>query len=439
MKFRAAITDQPHLPYHSMFGDILIPAVLNGRIEQTHYCLPSTGQSSFSLHLDLEGCEESCRPLFDEVFASRTASQEIFPYGFSESQWWQYSIAPHSYLALEGKKCQVGLNYFNRFLHIDFDNKSAELVDPKVGNEMLSSTNWFDKEKGEILFASWSIEDTVARIVEPGRDVSVSVWRHSQQNGCSCRIWEGVGGDSLHQVALSPDGRYMLIMELGLVPVESPPMVSPDNAATEWRLFWKNGLVQSRVLIIDLHRGREWKLFVPTAAHVEFDPIDPSVCYISVHNIGLAHGKVCLFGPGSMLAFRLGEDGPLRIDEFSAPDFYRITTHIVFCHRGRTVIGVTGYPNRLFLIDAASMKLLRRIMLFDGEQVDTLSRVHLCRQDSRGIIASSDGEIILVAGTGFVTTLSVDDGTILSSDLIDGYSQDSCFTGHIGSFMTWTH
>jgi hypothetical protein len=399
---------------------------------QTHYCLPSDGLDAFSLGIDLEGAQASCAALFYEQAGEGCG---LYPYGYNEPLWWQYSVAPHSYLPLDGGNAQVGLNYFNRFLHIDLVCRSASLIDPKVGDQMLSSTNHYDGAREDIWFASWTVEDTVKRILDPRGDVVVTAWRYSLRKGRSDRIWQGLFSDSIHQVAVNQGGRFLLAVELGLVPAGPLPADPLDIDREEGRSLLRGGLVPSRILAVDLHTGREWRLWAPTAAHVEFDPLDPSICYFSVHNIGLAHGRVCIFGQGSILAFRLGPEGFEKLGEATAPDFYRITSHIAFRHRGRTLIGVTGYPNTLFLIEAASMRIIRRIRLFDGETVDIRESPHPCGQDSYGIVASADGEYALVAGTGFINIISVADGALLYSGCIDGYDRDSCFTGHICSIL----
>ncbi|MDD5344206.1 MAG: hypothetical protein PHV90_01580 [Smithella sp.] len=397
------------------FPDFISPSIHKGETAQTHYFFQSSKRSIISLRVDLKGEEKNCEPDLVKEKCKWSVDKNQFPYGQTESQWWEYCLAPHSYLPLENSKIQVGLNLFNRFLHIDVSSQSAQLIDPEIGNEMLSTTNWFDKTTGELWFASWPVEGTALRILKPRENIRVTIWKLSLQNKKVKRVWQGDFSDSLHQLLLSPDRRFLILTELGLY-------------------FEEKKLIPSRILILNLKTGEKWRLPITTAGHVEFDPEEQNACYVSCHNIGLMGVKVGIFGPGIIKKIRLGENGPKLEGEFSHPDFHRITTHIVFRHRGETLIAVSGYPDKVFLINAATMKLYKILKLDQGEKVDTLAAPHLCSQDSYGIVASKDGEAILVAGTGFINGALIEEGKFSFTRNIDGYSSNSCFTGHIGVF-----
>lgn len=395
------------------FPDFISPSIQKGETAQTHYFFQSSKRSIISLRVDLKGEEKNCEPDLVKEKCKWSVDKNQFPYGQTESQWWEYCLAPHSYLPLENSKIQVGLNLFNRFLHIDVSSQSAQLIDPEIGNEMLSTTNWFDKTTGELWFASWPVEGTALRILKPRENIRVTIWKLSLLNKKVKRVWQGDFSDSLHQLLLSPDRRFLILTELGLY-------------------FEEKKLIPSRILILNLKTGEKWRLPITTAGHVEFDPEEQNACYVSCHNIGLMGVKVGIFGPGIIKKIRLGENGPKLEGEFSHPDFHRITTHIVFRHRGETLIAVSGYPDKVFLINAATMKLYKILKLDQGEKVDTLAAPHLCSQDSYGIVASKDGEAILVAGTGFINVALIEEGKFSFTRNIDDYSSNSCFTGHIG-------
>lgn len=395
------------------FPDFISPCIHKGEMAQTHYFSQPADQSIISLRISLKGEENNCKQDLIKAKNKLSVDRDKFPYGQTENQWWEYCLAPHSYLLLEDGMVQVGLNLFNRFLHIDFSSRVARLIDPGVGNEMLSTTNWFDKTTGELWFASWPVEGTARRIFEPLDNTRVTIWKLSLRKKSIKQVWQGEFGDSLHNLSLSPDRNYLILTELGLY-------------------FEEKKLIQSKTLILNLKTGKEWQLQIPTAGHVEFDPEEKDVCYISCHNIGLMGVKVGISGPGIIKKIRLGENGPKLEGEFSHPDFYRITTHIVFRHRGETLVGVSGYPDKVFLIDAATMKLYKIIKLEQGEKVDVTDSPHLCSQDSYGIIASKDGEAVIVSGTGFVSAALIEEGKFSFSKEINGYGSNSCFTGHVG-------
>jgi len=439
MKFTKLPTTQSEQPLSSSkfpFADILAPCLHKGTLTQTHYVFPASRPAAVSFQVKLTGAEESFKADFEGARDKWPVANDAFPYGMSGTQWWDYCLAPHSYLALEDGKCQVGLNLFNRFLHLDFNEQSAVLVDPGVGNQLVSTTNWFDHEKGDLWFASWPVEATVRRILNPRGGASVTIWKFSVRSGDSKKVWQGDLGDALHQLCLDPSRRFLVLTELGLRLEEPIPAQSPDQAPRVWEQQVRaRGVVPSKILVLDLKTGQEWRLSTLTAGHIEFDPEDPSVCYLSGHNIGLMGVEVGIFGPGIVHKYRLGETGPELLGEFTHERFHRITTHIVFRHRKKTLIGVSGYPGTVFLINAATMKLHGIIEMDSPEKVDTSLSPHVCEQDSYGIDASKDGEALLVAGTGFVRIADINEGRFIFTQTIEGYGSDCCFTGHLGRFV----
>ena len=209
-----------------------VPRGASGNMAQTHYIFPASNSPAFSIQVNLRGAEAGCKPDFEAARSRSSIGPGIFPYGLSEPQWWDYCLAPHSYLLLGAGQCQVGLNLFNRFLHLDLNERSAQLVDPGVGNEMLSTTNWFNQQTGELWFASWPVEDTVRRILQPRDKVRVTIWRRSVQDHRLHQVWRGDFADSLHQLSLSPDHRFLILTEMGLRPEAPLPAGFPPPGAS---------------------------------------------------------------------------------------------------------------------------------------------------------------------------------------------------------------
>ena len=259
MKFTKLPTTQSEQPLSSSkfpFADILTPCLHKGTLAQTHYVFPESPLSAVFFQVELTGADESCKSDLEEARDRWSVAKDAFPYGLSGAQWWEYCLAPHSYLALEDGKCQVGLiNLFNRFLHLDFNERSALLVDPGVGNQFMSTTNWFDHEKKELWFASWPVEATFLRIVNPRGSVSVTIWKLSFCSGDIEKVWQGDLGDALHQLCLDPSRRFLILTELGLRLEEAIPAQSPDHAPHVWEQVRARGVVPSKILVFDLKTG----------------------------------------------------------------------------------------------------------------------------------------------------------------------------------------
>lgn len=416
------------------FPDFISPSLHKGEEAHTHYFFSTSKKSVISLPVDLKDAENNCKSYWATAKRKNSIDQDKFPYEQTENQWWQYCLAPHSYLSLGNHQIQVGLNFFNRFLHIDFSSRSAQLVDPGAGDEMLSTTNWFDQKTGDVWFASWPMEDTIRRLINPRENSRVTIWTFSIQKKNLTRIWQGNMGDALHQISLSPDRRFLILTELGLYSDDTVPAELQNLPVSPEKRKAGKKLIPSKILILNLKTGEGWQLPALTAGHVEFDPEEQNVCYVSCHNIGLIGVKVGIFGAGLIKKIRLTKTGPELAGEFSHPAFHRITTHIVFRHRGKTLIGVSGYPDKVFLIDAATMTLYKIIEMEPGEKVDVLTSPHICQQDSYGIAASEDGEALLAAGTGFIHVALIEEGRFSLKTRIDDYGSNCCFTGHLGCF-----
>jgi len=392
------------------FFCLLSPYIHKGAVAHSTYFLDKNHSCAF--RVELKGKEHHCRQVFDDAKKRLSMSPEDFPYGLTEAQWWEYALSPHSYIALGKDTYQIGLNYFNRFLHLNVRTSEAHLLDPGVDDEFLSTTNWFDAQSGELYFASWSAYETLRRNFNPQDAVRVNLWKSSPEENKPTLIWQGELGDSLHQLVVSPDRRFLVLAELGLRLHKASP---------------NKRLVPSKVLILDLKTGREWRLELPAAAHVEFDPQDPSVCYLSAHNIGLIGPKVGIFGPGTIEKIRLAQSGPELLEKFSHPSFYRITTHIIFNDKQKTLIAVSGYPGCIFLIDAQTMQLENMIEMPCDDPVDATRLPHCCSRDSYGIAASVDGGYLFVSTTEAFKIYDLAAGALLVDEK---NKSGACFTGH---------
>lgn len=423
---RPFIIDQFHFP------DLVVPSIHKGETAQSHYFIQVSGRSVVSLKVCLKGEEEKCNREMTTIKEKWSVDRDHFPYEQTGNQWWEYCLAPHSYLPAGNNQIQIGLNFFNRFLHADFYSRTARLIDPGVGDEMLSTTNWFDEKTGDLWFASWPVEETVRRMINLRENVRATIWKLNMQQKDVSRVWQGNLGDSLHQVALNSDQSFLVLTELGLYSEEVAGSERSNRSGLVEGRKRNREVIPSRTLFLNLKSGDEWRLPIVTAGHVEFDPVEQDTCYISGHNIGLMGVKVGIFGPGVICKIKMGKIGPVTAGEFSHPDFHRITTHIVFRHRGKTLIAVSGYPDKVFLIDAAKMTLCKIIELEKGEKVEASACPHICSQDSYGITVSTDGEYIVAAGTGFISVASIEEGKFSLKKGTDDFSAGSCFTGHLG-------
>jgi hypothetical protein len=397
---------------------------------QVHYVFDFKARAGWRLEIDLSDYTRSLEEI-KELGAGE------FPLGLSSiTQWQSFCIGPHSDIPIGNHQFHIGQRAFNRFIELDLTHKTAQIKNPGVHDQFLSCTNWVGKDHS-LWFASWPIEDSFRRIQEPAAPVHVNIWRRDKRDLASDQIWTGFLGDFLHQLSINVEGRYLVLCEMGMRSTRAVPAGYPGNQSCQWQEFKNSGIRRSEVLILDLEAGNEWRLSpaTATAAHVEFDIDDPRLIFLSCHNVGLVNGANTLFGPGAIYSYRLEDTGPRLIGGFSMPDFYRVTSHQVFRHRTRTFLAVTGFPDRIYLIDAGTMQLYKMFKIFNGETIDTQHQVHFCKQDPRapyGLASSQDGEFLYVSGSGIFFIIEIATGKI-KYDPWEFYlhPQDESIAGHL--------
>jgi hypothetical protein len=232
------------------------------------------------------------------------------------------------------------------------------------GDDVLGSSQWFDRRTRELYGMSYSLADSFARIANPTGSVSCRIFARQLDTGARREVWKGYAADYLHDILLSPNGRFCVSCELGMY---------RDNGKKTY---------PSKVLILDLVKNKQWVLerFI-VAAHARFDPDESDVAYFSNHNFHFEHSSVLQLmkagtyavkfdGPATVFKYRLTPDGPQEIDSFSRSDFYRLTNMHVFRHQGRKLIAAMGFPDQVFLIDAENMEFVRKIQVkprYEGE------------------------------------------------------------------------
>lgn len=144
-----------------------------------------------------------------------------------------------------------------------------------------------------------------------------------------------------------------------------------------------------------------------TPAHFEVDKLSDDI-FISAHNF-LSFGRMYFLGPAAIDRFRPDENGNMRkIASFSHPTGFRFATHNVFAYQGKTYISTFGQPNRLFIIDADTMKLhhyhdIETDVLTDKE--DPLCYINTANLESitiRTIEASDDGRYLFLLSHDYI-------------------------------------
>jgi hypothetical protein len=121
--------------------------------------------------------------------------------------------------------------------------------------------------------------------------------------------------------------------------------------------------------VIDLATGAA-HTFAPahhTAAHVEFDPVDDSVFYVSCHNMIKWRRQLVLRAPAAVYRYRYDGTEVREEGVFTAPNFFRATSECLFTDAaGRSRLAVTNYPGSVYLVDTESMTAVAEIEVVPG-------------------------------------------------------------------------
>ena len=305
---------------------------------------------------------------------------EKLPPGVSsvETYFSDHLMRPHvAHLAPEGNLFAALSDNYNGFcvLAIDTSVRRACLLPDDIGSGgpmCYSSTGSFTPDGASWMFVRWPLADGID-IMNGQRETA----------RCEIGIISAVGfrqemlhtldsHDKIHQISCSPSGRYAVFSSFKWDQRVPYPSVSISADPDGYRKSHSSGMRTEEVVTVDLRRRRHWRTGVPVPApgHIEFDPLDPAVFYLSAHNICPAVGGVMVEGPAAIFKMRINEGNTAIEGMYSHDTLFRIRQHIVFAYKGRTLVAVTNFPNSVELIDAGTMTLWREIALFSAPSLD---------------------------------------------------------------------
>jgi len=324
-----------------------------------------------------------------------------YHYGFSLLEQVMLMTVPHTVTPVGNGRFIVNLWSWFGYLLVDTATKTVACHTMEDGDRdsVLGSQQWHDPDTGTLTAMSYSLGDSLARLDDPTRPVSMRIFRHRLGEEGSETVWQGELADYVHDLLVDKARRYCVVCELGM------------------HLDGDANILPSKVLILDLSSGKEWVLerFV-VAAHACFDPENPNIIYFSNHNFEFRHSSLVQLlkkgsysvrfrGPASIFKYELTPDGPREIGVFTREDFHRLTNMHVFRHRRRRIIAAMGFPDEIFILDAGDMSFIRKIHVTDPRAAGR-SRTH--RPALVGTVAPSpDGERLFVHTTRSLQVLDL--------------------------------
>jgi hypothetical protein len=345
----------------------------------------------------------------------------LYHYGFSFLEQILLMTTPHTVTDLGSGRYAINLWSWFGYLIVDCLKRSVtwHMLDDD-SDDVLGSSQWLDHSRRELYGMSFSLADSFARIANPTRSVSCRIFARQLETGARREVWNGQAADYLHDILLSPGGRFCVSCELGMYRDKS------------------NKTYPSKVLILDQVTNNQWVLErFNVAAHACFDPSEEDIVYFSNHNFHFEHSSILALmkagtysvkfdGPATIFKYRLTPDGPQEIGSFSSPDFYRLTNMHVFRHRGRKLIAAMGFPDQVFLIDAENMQFVRKIQIKPR---------HKGRAATIGTITPSpDGNKLLAHTTDSLHVIDIESG---EPDFIYNHAGYHTCSNHMIASPSW--
>lgn len=327
-----------------------------------------------------------------------------YHYGFSFLQQIMLMTVPHAVTYVKNSHFLINLWSYFGFLDIDCKNRFVKynFFEKDNDDSVLGSQQFYDAQTDELYYMSYSLKDSLKRVVLPRQKVFCEISKYDNRTGNTKNVWSGEFADCLHDILINKTRQYCVVCELGLYTDKT------------------NNIIPSSVLVLDLKNSKHWIVSRFTvAAHVQFDPADSDIVYFSNHNFNFKRGSILKIlwedsyiinfrGPASVYKYRLTSDGPKELGVFTEPDLFRLTNFHVFNHRGEKILAATGFPNYIFIADANSMKYIRKIEVNHPKTLKTLYRNIPCIIGT--ISPSIDGEKIFVQTTRSFQTVDISSG-----------------------------
>lgn len=327
-----------------------------------------------------------------------------YHYDFNFLEQIMLMTVPHSATYIKDGRFIINLWSYFGYLDIDCKNRSVKYNFTEENNDdcVLGSQQFYDAQTDELYYMSYSLKDSLKRIIAPEQKVLCKILKHENKTGNTKAIWSGEFVDYVHDIVINKTRQYCVVCELG--------MYTDEN----------NGIIPSKVLILDLKNNKQWifSRFI-VAAHAQFDPDESDTIYFSSHNFNFTHGSIYKVlkrayyiinfrGPASVYKYRLTPEGPEESGVFTKPDFFRLTNFHVFNHRGQKILAAIGSPNYIFIVDANTMRFIKKV---EVNHPKTLKHLYKSIPCIIGTISPSiDGEKIFVQTTRSFQVLDISSG-----------------------------
>lgn len=230
-----------------------------------------------------------------------------------------------------------------------------------------SSTNQI--RGGKMYAARWRFKDMYKAEVASKKNVDLEIIQYDIDADEFHLIDTIAGVVHIHTTNITPDGRFLLLVEMNTDSILDTPNLSQDPEERQIEIQ-SQGIVDSDCYIYDLEKKRVASVerLPINPAHAEFDSEDPGIFFLSQHNLCVMgrNNRVYSFGPAIISKYRLTENGRMqRLKEFLDKETVRIPGHTLFSFKGKQLMAMPVTPLQIFIVDRDTMTIQKKIGLRD--------------------------------------------------------------------------
>ncbi|EIC20054.1 YncE family protein [Thiorhodovibrio frisius] len=279
---------------------------------------------------------------------------------------------PHHIRYIGDKRFWIGNVGTHNALICDLEKQQVTSIIPDTEDVLLGPQISYDEKTGEVFFLTYGINGHLQlTLVDPQFKNRFSIRKWNPKTDEITTVW-------------SDDINCMLVDGFRVTADQSYAIFSDLRFALDKDCQFD----LNAVYVVDLKTQKTWEIpGLKGSAHVEPDPDDPSVFYISEHQIGIivrdhvteeeatknedltliARVKFVtkevggFVGAAALHKYRMTPEGPVLLGTYAAgKDFLRATWHFAFKNRGRKYIASISSPY-IVIIDAETMTLHKKI------------------------------------------------------------------------------
>lgn len=348
---------------------LFVAGLLNSNFHEVYYIIDLEEKKSKEIEIDNTKEQEKLLDMIKKQFPDGN-----LPYGAMEAgQFIPYLINPHSCYKVGNKMLSFMLQapYFRKIDLTSFQSEKITYTWCNEFTDVIFSASTIGTTPDQSVYLTVNSSHERADIyngvkLEMGFDIVKYDVMRSKFEKCK-QIEKGLI-DNMHQVGYSKNG-FLVSLDMNIsvnINVNDMADLRDENAQIEYNNAY---FPKGKVFIWDMIHN-VLKVIVPplcTPAHVEFDLKDQTIFYVSCHNMSKFKAGMVLHGPGMIVKYQYKNGQIKELEQFTDEDFNRITTHKLFYCNDKAFLAVTGYPNYLYIIEAATMTCIRKIRLFEAE------------------------------------------------------------------------